>query len=73
MAITLKKLLIQSFADALIREGRIKGATKEAIKADVQKIRTKLVLKNDDFDYLAYLVQRKLNTAARPVASTRPR
>ena len=71
MAVALKKLLMQSFADALITEGRIKGVTKEAIGAEVKKIQTELVLKDDDFAYLAYLVQRKLNSPSKPVASTR--
>jgi len=73
MAIPLKKLLIQSFADALVTEGRIKGATEEAVNEEVNKIRTDLVLEDDDFEYLAFLVRRKLNTASKPVRSTRPR
>jgi hypothetical protein len=72
MAIPLKKLLMRSFADALVTEGRIKGATNEAINAEVRKIQTELDLKDGDFVYLAYLVRRKLNAASKPVASTRP-
>jgi hypothetical protein len=71
--IKLKRLLLQSFADTLVREGRIKDGNRQTIIEDVNGLRQELVLVDDDFAYLAYLVQRKLNGASKPVASTRPR
>jgi hypothetical protein len=73
MATELKILLMHSIADAVVQTGRIKSADKQTINEEVNKLRKELVLKDDDFEYLAYLVQRKLNAASKPVASTRPR
>jgi hypothetical protein len=73
MATQLKILLLHSIADAVVQTGRIKSADRQTINEEVSELRKELVLKDDDFEYLAYLVQRKLNAASKPVASTRPR
>lgn len=73
MATQLKILLMHSIADAVVQTGRIISADRQTINEEVNKLRKELVLKDDDFEYLAYLVQRKLNAASKPVASSRPR
>ena len=73
MATQLKILLMHSIADAVVQTGRIKSADRQTINEEVSELRKELVLKDDDFEYLAYLVQRKLNAASKPVTSTRPR
>ena len=73
MATQLKILLLHSIADAVVQTGRIKSADRQTINEEVSELRKELVLKDDDFEYLAYLVQRKLDAASKPMASTRPR
>jgi hypothetical protein len=72
MATQLKILLMHSIADAVVQAGRIKSADRQTINEEVNELRKELVLKDEDFEYLAYLVRRKLNAASKPVASTRP-
>ena len=72
MATQLKILLMHSIADAVVQAGRIKSADRQTINEEVNELRKELVLKDEDFEYLAYLVRRKLNAASKLVASTRP-